>query len=94
MGSYELNKKSRVARGNGFKFNQVNKRTKKISSNFSHINIHYHLKLGLPPLHCQIFGKMSHNPDYIQTYCNNRRNSFHFACRQWYSFNNPQCNTV
>ena len=29
-----------------------------------------------------------HNHDFIQTYCNNRRNTFHFACRQWYSYNN------
>ena len=27
--------------------------------------------------------------DYIQTHCNNRRNTFLFACRQWYSYNNP-----
>ena len=26
-----------------------------------------------------------HNRDYIQTRCNNCRNTFHFACRQWYS---------
>ena len=26
---------------------------------------------------------------YIQTPCNDRRNPFHFACRQWYSYNNP-----
>ena len=31
-----------------------------------------------------------HNRDYIQTFCNDRRNSFHFACRQWSSYNNPQ----
>ena len=28
------------------------------------------------------------NRDYIQTHCNNRRNPFHFACRQWYSYIN------
>ena len=28
---------------------------------------------------------ISQNRDYIQTRCNNRRNTFHFACRQWYS---------
>ena len=57
-------------------------------SNLSHINIHYHLRLGAPPL-CQFFIKISHNRDYIQTHCNDRRNTFHFACRQWYSYNNP-----
>ena len=30
------------------------------------------------------------NRDYIQTHCKDRRNPFHFACRQWYSYNNPQ----
>ena len=29
-----------------------------------------------------------HNRDSIQTFCNDRRNTFHFACRQWYSYNN------
>ena len=27
--------------------------------------------------------------DYIQRYCNNRRNTIHFARHQWYSYNNP-----
>ena len=29
--------------------------------------------------------KISRNRDYIQTHCNNHRNTFHFACLQWYS---------
>ena len=33
--------------------------------------------------------KISHNRDYIQTFCNDRRYNFQFACRQWYSYNNP-----
>ena len=89
MGMYELNKKLSIARENGFIFNQINKLTIKIYSNLSHINIHYHLRLGAPPLHRQFFIKISKNCDYIQTFCNDRRNSFHFACRQWYSYNNP-----
>ena len=59
----------------------------KIFSNLSHINIHYHLKLGTPRSYYHFFIRNSHNPDYIQTYCNDRRNPFHFACRQWYSYN-------
>ena len=86
---YELNKKLAIARGNGFKFNQINNFKIKIYSNLSNINIHYHLRLGSPPLHRQFFIKISHNLDYIQTYCNDRRNPFHFACRQWYSYYNP-----
>ena len=27
--------------------------------------------------------KISQNRDYIQTHCNDRRNTFRFACRQW-----------
>ena len=89
MGMYELNKKLTIARENGFIFNQINKLTIKNLSNLSYINIHYHLTLGAPPLHRQFFIKISQNRDYIQTHCNDRRSPFHFACRQWYSYNNP-----
>ena len=91
---YELNKKLSIARENGFKFNQINKLAIKIYSNLSYINIHYHLRLGAPPLHRKFFIKLLENRDFIQTHCNDRRNPFHFACRQWYSYNNPQCNRV
>ena len=94
MGLYELNKKLTIACENGFIFNQINKLTIKIYSNLSHINIHYHLRLGTSPMHRQFFKKISQNHDYIQTHCNNRRNPFDFACRQWYSYNNPQCNML
>ena len=86
---YELNKKLTIARENVFIFNRINKLTIKNHSNLSHINIHYHLTLGAPPLHRQFFRILSRNRDYIQTYCNDRRNTFHFACRRWYSYNNP-----
>ena len=86
MGFNEL--KLTLAKQRSFKFKQINKLTIKIYSNLSHINIHYHLRLGAPPLHRQFFIKISHNHDYIQTFCNDRRNPFHFACRQWYSYNN------
>ena len=89
MGMYELNKKLSLARERGFKFNQINNFKIKIYSNLSNINIHYHLKLGASPLHRQFFIKISKNRDYIQTHCNDRRNPFHFACRQWFSYNNP-----
>ena len=89
MGIFELNKKLAIGRENGFKFNQINKLTIKIYSNLSYINIHYHLRLGAPPLHRQFSIKLLKNRDYIQTHCNDRRNTFHFACCQWYSYNNP-----
>ena len=91
MASYELNKKLTVARGNGFLFNQINKLTRKIYSNLSNIKIHYYLKLQIQIMHRQIFRKLSQNPEYLQTHCNDINNPFHFACRKWYSHNNPQC---
>ena len=89
MGMYELNEKLNVARRNGYIFNQINNFKIKFYSNLSNINIHYHLKLGASPIHRQFFIKISQNRDYIQTFSNDRRNPFHFACRQWYSYNNP-----
>ena len=94
MGLFEIFKKITVARGNGFKFNQINKLTIKIYSNLSHINIHYYLKLRIPIMHRHFFGKLAQNLEYIQTHCNGRRNPFLFACRRWYLYNNPQCNMV
>ena len=86
---YGLNKKIKNARQKGYTFNQINNFKIKILSNLFHINIHYHLKLGASPLHRQFFRKIACNHDYIQTHCNDCRNPFHFACRQWYSYDNP-----
>ena len=89
IGVYELNKKLTLARKNSFKFKQINKLTIKIYSNLFYINIHYLLTLGAPPLHYRFFKNLLKNPDYIETHCNDVHNPFHFACRQWYSYNNP-----
>ena len=89
MGMYELNKKLTIAKRNSFKFKQINELKIKIYSNLSYINIHYHLLLGASPLHRQFFKNLLKNPDYIETHCNDVHNPFHFACRQWYSYNNP-----
>ena len=86
---YELNKKLTIARERGFSFNQISKLTIKIYSNLFYINIYYHLRLGAPPLHRQFAKNLLRNPDYIQTHCNDINNPFQFACRQWYSYNNP-----
>ena len=94
MNLYELNKKLTVAQQNDFLINQQNKLTIKIYSNLSHINIHYYLKLQIPIMHRQFFRKLAQNRFNIQTHCKDRRNLFHFACRQWYSYNNPQCDVV
>ena len=85
---YGLNKKIKNARRNGFVFNQTNNFKIEIYSNLSNINIHYQLTLGASPLHYRFFINHLKKRDYIQTHCNNRRNTFHFACRQWYSYNN------
>ena len=86
---YGLNKKIKNARRNGFVFNQINNFKIEIYSNLSCINIHYHLRLGAPPLHRCFFKRLLKNREYIHTHCNDHRNTFHFACRQWYSYNNP-----
>ena len=44
--------------------------------------------------HRIVFTGISQNRDYIQTHCNDLNTLFHFACRQWYSYNNPQSNMV
>ena len=88
MGMYELNKKLSIARRNGFKFNQINKLTIKIYSNLFCIKIDYHLKSGASPLHRQFFMKLLKNDNYIQTYCNDPNNPFHFGCHQWYEYKN------
>ena len=60
------------------KISQLNKKLSLARGNgfkFKHIN-----KLTI---------KKSQNRDYIQTHCNDYRKTFHFACRQWCSYNNP-----
>ena len=44
--------------------------------------------------HRKFLLKISQNKEFIQTHCNDRRNTFHFACRQGYSYKNPQCKMV
>ena len=85
---YGLNKKIKNARENGYIFNQINNFKIGIYSNLSNINIHYHLRLGASPLHRQFFKMLSRNRDCINTHCNDLNNPFHFACRQWYFYNN------
>ena len=83
---YGLNKKIENARRNGFVFNQINNFKIEIYSNISCINIDYHLKLKAPPLHYQFFINLLKNRDFIRNHCNDYRNPFHLACRQWYLY--------
>ena len=39
-------------------------------------------------LYINVSSSLFHTRDYIQTHCNNRRNTFHFAYHQWYSNTN------
>ena len=90
MGLHELNKKLSLARQRGCIYNHINKLTIKIYSNLSNINIDYRLRLSkTSPLYYHFFRKLACNHKYIQTHCNELRNPFHFACCQWYSYNNP-----
>ena len=43
-------------------------------------------------LYNNVSSSLFHNRDSIQTYCNDRRNTFHFACRQWYTYMNSNKN--
>ena len=41
-------------------------------------------------LYNNVSSSLFHNRVYIQSDCNDRRNTFNSACCQWYSYNNPQ----
>ena len=87
MGMYELNKKLAIAREKVFKFNQINKLTTKIYSNFQSINICYYLKHRIAMCHRLFFRRISQSKEYIENFYNDIKNAFHFACRKWYLAN-------
>ena len=43
----------------------------------------------MPMFHRLFFRRIAQNKEYVQTFCNDRRNAFDFACRQWYAYNIP-----
>ena len=88
---YELKKNMKIDRQRSFIFSQMNKFKVKIYSNLPNINICYYLKDRIAIMHRQFFKKLSQNPGYVERICNNGNNPFHFACRKWYVYNNPQC---
>ena len=90
MGLFELNKRLTVARQREFIFNQINKLTINSYSNLSYINIHCYLKQRIPKCHRLFLRRISQNKEYIENFCNDLNNPFHFACRKWYLYNNPQ----
>ena len=76
MGLYELSKKLTLARQRSCIFNRLNEIIIKTYSNLSNINICYYLKNRIPMGHTLFSRKLSQNPEYIQTHCNDRRNPF------------------
>ena len=68
---------------------ELNKKSKMLGKN-GFIFIVIYLKLQIPMMHRHFVRKISQNPEYVQTHCNNINNSFLSACRKWYLFNNPQ----
>ena len=83
MNLYELNEKITVARHNGFIFIQINKLTMKFYSHLRYINISYDLKSQIPLCHRQFFRVISQNREYVDNFCNDLNNPFHFACQKW-----------
>ena len=59
MNLYDLNKKLKVARQNGFIFNQINNLEIKFYSHLQYINISYYLKFQIPMCHRQFFRVIS-----------------------------------
>ena len=83
LGLYELNKKLTLARERGFKFNQISKLTIKIYSHQRHINISYYLKHRIPMGQRLFFRRISENKEYVENFCDDINNPFHFACQIW-----------
>ena len=83
LGLYEFNKKLILARQRGFILNQINKLTIKICSHQRYINIRYYLKHRIPMGQRLYFRRISENKKYVENFCNDRNNPFHFACQKW-----------
>ena len=83
MDLYGLIKNLRVARQNGFVYDQITKLTMKFRSHFPYINISYYQKSKIPMSHRQFFKVISQNLDYVENFCDDLDNPFHFAIREW-----------
>ena len=82
MNLFELNKKLTVARQKGYIFIQKNKRTIKSYSHLRYISISCYLIFPIPMCHGQMFTVISQNRDYVENFCNDMENLFHFACQK------------
>ena len=85
MSLYELNKKFEIARQRGFILNEINNFQIKIYSNLQSIYLHHYMKLRIPIMHRHLFKIISQKKEYVERFCNDRNNPFHFECSRWYS---------
>ena len=83
MNLFELINKLTLARQRGFRFLHINKLTIKIYSNLRYISTNYYLKFPIPMCHRRFFRVISQNRDFVDNFCNDRNNTFHFACQKW-----------
>ena len=83
MNLFELNDRLTLARQWGFKFLHINKLTIKIYSHLRYINISFYLKHRIPMGQRLFFRRISENKKYVENFCNDRNNPFHFACQTW-----------
>ena len=83
MNLFEINNKLTLTRQIGFRFLHINKLTKKIYSHSRYISLSYYLKFPIPMCHRQFFSVISQNRDYVDNFCNDSNNTFHFACQKW-----------
>ena len=85
MPLYEISEKFTLAQERGFMFIHINKLTIKIYSHQRYLNISYYLEFRMPMCHRKFFRKFSQNRDYVDIFCIDRNNPFHFACQKWIS---------
>ena len=64
-------------------FKEINKITIKFYSHLRYINRSYYLKSQIPTCHRQFFRVISQNRKYVDNFCKDRNNPFHFACQKW-----------
>ena len=51
----------------------------KKNSSLSKINKHFYLKFPIPIMHRQFFRKISQDPEYVKTHCNDLKKTFSFC---------------
>ena len=79
MNLYDLNEKLTFARHNGLILIQIIKLTLKFSSHLRYRNISYYHIFRRPMCHRQFFRKTSQNQEFLNNFCNDNENPFHFA---------------